>query len=84
MSVLKSLFNFAIRMELYDRKSPVVGVKLFKEPKQKLRFLEPEEERALVAEPKEPLRTLAILGIHTGIRVASEGLSLGNQIALGR
>jgi len=51
-------------------------VKLTKEPRQRLRFLEAEEEAALLAECAEPLRTLILLGIHTGLRLKSEALTL--------
>ena len=76
ISVLKNLFNFAIRLGLYQGSNPVTGVKLFKEEKRKFRYLEPDEERRFVQELKEPLRTLVILGIHCGSRIQSEGLTL--------
>ena len=75
-SVLKSLFNFSIRMGLFHGSNPVVGVKFFKEEKRKFRYLEPEEEHRLVQELKEPIRTLVLVGIHCGLRVQSEGLTL--------
>jgi integrase len=47
-----------------------------KEPRGRLRYLEPEEDVRLLAEVEEPLRTLILLGIHAGLRVRSEGLTL--------
>jgi len=76
IAVLKNLFNFAIRLGFYQGSNPVTGVKLFKEEKRKVRYLEPEEERGFVQELKEPLQTLVIVGIHCGIRIQSEGLTL--------
>ncbi len=76
VAVLKNLFNFAIRMGFYEGGNPTAGIKLPKEPWQKVRYLEPEEESRLLQQLKEPLRTLVIVGIHCGIRVKSEGLPL--------
>jgi integrase len=85
VAVLKNLFNFAIRMGFYEGDNPASGIKLPKEPWQKVRYLEPEEESRLIQQLKEPLRTLVIVGIHCGIRVQSEGLSLKwNHIDLKR
>jgi len=76
IAVLKNLFNFTIRLGLYHGANPVTGVKLFREEKRKFRYLEPEEEYRFVHELKEPLRTLIIVGIHCGVRIQSEGLTL--------
>jgi integrase len=76
VAVLKNLFNFIIRMGLYEGTNPTMGIKLPREPKQKDRYLEPDEEQRLIQELQEPLRTLVIIGIHTGLRIHSEGLSL--------
>jgi len=76
VAVLKNLFNFMIRMGLYEGTNPTMGIKLPREPKQKDRYLEPDEEQRLLQELKEPLRTLVLIGIHTGLRIQSEGLSL--------
>jgi integrase len=60
-------------------------VKLTKEPKQRLRFLEPEEETRRLAECEEPLRTMVLIGIYCGVRLKSEGLTLRwNDIDFGR
>ena len=51
-------------------------MKLPKEPRQRRRFLEPEEEHCLLEVAGEPLRSLIIVGIHCGLRLASEALTL--------
>ncbi len=85
VAVLKTLFNYALRMGLFRGSNPVVGVRLFKEEQRKLRYLEPSEEQELLQQLKEPLRTLAVVGIHCGIRIQSEGLPLKwEHIDLGR
>jgi len=76
LAVLKSLFNRCKEWKLIECENPVTSVKLTKEPRQHLRFLEAEEEAALLAECAEPLRTLILLGIHTGLRLKSEALTL--------
>ncbi len=85
VAVLKTLFNYALRMGLFRGSNPVVGVRLFKEEQRKLRYLEPSEEQELLQQLKEPLRTLVVVGIHCGIRIQSEGLPLKwEHIDLGR
>ena len=74
--MLKNLFNRIIAWGLYEGTNPVQAVKLRKEPRNRLRFLELEEEIRLLAAAKEPLRTLIVLGIHTGLRLQSEALTL--------
>ena len=76
VAVLKTLFNFAIQMGLYEGPNHTLGIKLTKETPQKLRYLKPDEEYRFLQQLKEPLRTLVVVGIHTGIRIQSEGLSL--------
>jgi integrase len=44
--------------------------------RQRRRFLEPEEEARLVAACEGPLRALVLLGIHTGLRLRSEAMTL--------
>jgi integrase len=42
----------------------------------RVRFLDYDEETALMAELSEPLRTMVLSGIHTGLRLKSEALKL--------
>ncbi len=76
VSCLKNLFNFCLRMKLYEGENPTHGIRLPKEPWTKIRFLDHDEEGRLLQELHEPLRTLVVLGIHTGIRIQSEGVGL--------
>jgi integrase len=76
LAVLKSLFNRCREWKLFEGDNPVTSVKLLKEPRQRLRFLEPEEEDRLLAECAEPLRTLILVGTNCGLRLKSEALTL--------
>jgi integrase len=54
----------------------VNAVKLRQEPKGRLRFLEQEEADRLLEAAPEPLRSMILLALHTGLRVQSELLTL--------
>jgi len=76
LATLKNIFNRCRDWELYEGDNPVTKVKFLKEPKRRLRYLEPEEERQLLEVTPEPLRSLLILGINTGLRLRAEALTL--------
>ncbi len=76
LAILKALFNRCIAWRKYFGANPVKEVKLLKEPKGRLRYLDPEEELKLLSEAKEPLRTIILVGIHTGLRIQAEALTL--------
>jgi integrase len=76
LAVLKSLFDRCREWKLFEDDNPVESVKLLKEPRQRLRFLEPEEEDRLLAECAEPLRSLILIGTNCGLRLKSEALTL--------
>jgi integrase len=76
LAVLKSLFNRCREWKLFEGDNPVESVKLTKEPRRRLRFLEHEEEDRLLTECAEPLRTLVLVGTHCGLRLKSEALTL--------
>lgn len=76
LAVLKSLFNRCKDWKLFAGENPVSSVKLMKEPRQRLRFLEHEEEDRLLAVCAEPLRTLIVIGTNCGLRLKSEALTL--------
>lgn len=76
LAVLKSLFNRCKEWKLFEGENPVTSVKMRKEPRKRLRFLEPEEEDRLLAECAEPLRTLILVGTNCGLRLRSEALTL--------
>ena len=76
LAVLKMLFNRCRDWGLYDGVNPASKVKFRKEPRQRLRILEPEEEVRLLAVCTDLLRTLILVGLHTGIRIHAEALTL--------
>ena len=76
LSVLKNLFFRARDWGKYEGDNPVSRVKMVKESKGRVRFLEPEEEQRLLAHTSEPLRSLLLTGIYSGVRVKSEALTL--------
>jgi len=75
LSVLKSLFN-RCRDDLRIYDGPTPRIKLVKESTGRLRFLEPDEETKLLEAAGEPLRTIILVGLHTGLRIKSEALAL--------
>src|SRR5262249_12597945 len=76
LATLKCLFNRVREWKLFEGDNHVVHVKFLKEPRERLRFLEPEEEDRLLADCAEPLRTLILVGIYCGLRLRSEALTL--------
>jgi integrase len=76
LSVLREIFNRATTLGSFEGDNPVKAVKRLKESEGRVRFLEPAEEGALLAELGEPHRTLVLVGIHAGLRVRAEALSL--------
>jgi integrase len=77
LAVLRSIFHRCQDWNLFQVDNPVHKVKLVKEPRQRLRYLEPEEEHRLLGAAPEPLRTIILAGIHCGLRLHSEALTLG-------
>lgn len=77
MAALSALFTWAIEHNppKFDGVNPIRGIKRFEEHS-RIRFLDDDEEAALMAELAEPLRTMTLLGIHTGLRLKSEALTL--------
>jgi integrase len=76
LSVLRAIFNRAVALGTYEGDDPVKAVKRLKESEGRTRFLEPAEETALLAALGEPHRTLVLVGLHAGLRVRAEALSL--------
>ncbi len=76
VSALKNFYNRCREWGLYEGENPVIGIKLLKEPQQRLRYLEYEEEARLLAHCTEPLRSLLVVAINTGLRIESEALAL--------
>jgi integrase len=76
LAVLRALYNRCRDWGKYEGDNPVVKVRQVKESAGRLRYLEGEEIDALVAAAGEPLRTLLLVGLYTGIRIHSEALTL--------
>ena len=76
IAVLRALYNRCMDWGKYEGANPVRTVKLVKESEGRIRFLEPDEERGLLAAAGEPLRTMTLVGLYTGLRVNSEALTL--------
>src|SRR5207302_5319314 len=77
LAALRALVNHCRKLGLYDGPNPVQGVAFLEEPRGRLRFLDEAEEARLVgAAAGEPLRTYILAGIHAGLRLNAEGLTL--------
>jgi integrase len=76
IAVLRRLFNRCKAWGVFEGENPTAPVEFLKEPKQRLRYLEIDEEIRLLEVAQEPLRSLIILGVNTGLRIRSEALSL--------
>ena len=74
-ALLLQLKTFGITA-LYEGENPAVGVKFLKEPQQRLRYLEYDEEMRLLEHCTEPLGSLLIVAINTSVRIESEALVL--------
>lgn len=76
VAVLKAIFNRMIEWKKFPGPNPCLSVKRLPEAQTKLRFLDHEEEARLLSSCKEPLRTILIAGIHCGLRIQAEALTL--------
>jgi len=78
LAILRSLFNRCRDdLKLYDGVTP--RMRLVREPQGRLRFLDAAEEARLIEKSAEPVRTIVLVGIHTGLRIQSEALELQKQ-----
>jgi integrase len=76
VALLKGLFNYCIEKGLFEGQNPCTSVKFFPEPREKDCVLDLEQEDRLLAECAEPLKTMVLVGLHTGLRMRSEILTL--------
>lgn len=76
LTTLKSLYNIHLKWGHYEGENPVRQVKPVEEPEGRLRYLGPDEEDKLLGAAKEPLRTIILTGIHAGLRIHAEALTL--------
>ncbi|MCD6219046.1 tyrosine-type recombinase/integrase [Candidatus Calescamantes bacterium] len=67
LTCLKTIFNKAIQWEKIDG-NPVRKVRLYKENNQRVRYLTQEEIRKLINNAQEPLKSIIILALNTGMR----------------
>jgi integrase len=77
LTCLKTLYYRMIEWKKYEGEIPCLNVKHLEEPKNRIRFLDEAEEERLLEACSEPMRTLVMAGIHAGVRLASEALTLG-------
>jgi integrase len=73
---LRALYNRYRAWSLYEGENPATKVSRVKESEGRLRYLDPDEERALLAAAREPLRTIILAGIYAGLRIETEALTL--------
>ena len=76
LTTLKAIFNRATEWGSFEGSNPVRKVKLLPESRGRLRFLDHDEEARLRKACREPLRTIVLLGIHAGLRLTAEALTL--------
>lgn len=86
LSRLRTLFNLCIIWKKFEGENPARRFKAAPESRGRVRYLSEDEETALLGAAGEPLRSVIQAGIHAGLRVQSEGLSLtcGNVDLKGR
>ena len=76
LSRLRTLFNLCIKWKKFEGANPASRYQRAPESRGRIRFLMDAEEKSLLDVADEPLRSVIILGIHTGLRAHSEALSL--------
>ena len=76
LSRLRTMFNLCIKWGKFEGVNPASRYQRAPESRGRLRFLTEEEEVRLLEVAEEPLRSVIILAIHTGLRAQSEGLSM--------
>jgi len=76
LSRLRTLFNLCLKWKHYEGENPVRSFQMAPETRGRVRFLTEAEEKKLLSKASEPLRSVIIIGIHTGLRMYSEGTTL--------
>lgn len=67
LACLRHMYNKAIEWG-YVGRNPMRGVRLLKEPPERLRFLSPEEVEVLLEQCSVYLRPIVVTALHTGMR----------------
>ena len=78
LQVLRNLYNRCREWGKYEGDNPAVKVKGLRESEGRLRYLTLEEEGQLLVAAREPLRSIILAGIHAGLRIESEALTLAS------
>jgi integrase len=76
LACLKTLYNRCREWGKYEGDNPAARVRHLRESPGRIRFLETDEEGKLLAAAGEPLRTMILVGIYSGLRLLSEALTL--------
>jgi len=76
LTTLKVIFNRCAEWGSFEGPNPVRKIKQLPESRGRLRFLDHDEETRLLEACREPLRTIVLLGIHAGLRLTAEALTL--------
>lgn len=74
LAVFGNLVNRMREFKKYEGETPTATK--VKEPQNRTRYLEPEEEAAILRATDEPVRTVILVGINTGLRIKAEVLHL--------
>ncbi|WP_447598013.1 hypothetical protein [Nitrospira sp. Nam80] len=81
-AVLKHLFNYCRGPKLYEGGNPAEEIKMVKEPKRHLRFLEADEEQRLIEASTSPLKELIIIGINCELRTKRKRYPCGSMTSI--
>jgi integrase len=76
LAVLRNLYNKVIKFKKYEGENVAEEFDRLPETRGRDRILDYAEEQALIAAAPEPVRSIIILGLQTGLRVFREGLTL--------
>jgi integrase len=77
LAMLRNVVNRMREWKKYEGTNPVGGNKVFlKEPRKPPRYLDHDEEAALLAVAAEPARSVILVGIHAGLRIKAEACNL--------
>lgn len=85
LEMIRRIFNWCLAQKppFYEGANPLRKSKdqerpvtFFEESEGRLRYLDQSEETKLLAVTPEPIRSMVVVAIHTGVRLLSEGLTL--------
>ena len=82
LALIRSILNRA--MKVWDWLDKVPAITLYKEPKRRIRYLEPVEVRALMAELPDHLKPVVAFALLTGLRRSNISNLRWSQINLNR